>query len=242
MLKEKLYKSLLSKYWRKLFLPLVLLSGLYAFFYLDLDSMATWTNLVDRYREIKFATQTNPFLAKLVFCGLYFIAVAFSLPIVLILTIAGGALFGWIAILLCVPVATIGCWVVFFAARGFMSDFFRRFANPYLSNIVTNFNDAPFSWLLSFRLIPVLPIWLGNIIPGILGMPTKSFLLATVIGIMPGTLIYISFARGLDAILTKGDIPNYSISDNLEILIPLLVLLLIACLMFIVKFNLFKKK
>ena len=123
-----------------------------------------------------------------------------------------------------------------------MSGFLTRLANPYLSNIVRNFNDAPFSWLLSVRLIPVLPIWLGNVIPAIFGMSLRNFILATLIGLMPGTLIYVSFARGLDKILINGGLPNYSITDNLEIYIPLLMLFLITFVSFVVKFNNTRKK
>jgi len=234
--------TVISKSWRKMILPSTLLSGLVAFFYFDLGSIVNWANLADHYQEIKLSTQTNIYLAQLAFCGLYFIAVAFSLPVVFILTLIGGAIFGWIAILLILPAATIGCFVVFSAARGFLSGFFTKLANPYLSNISRNFHDSPFSWLLSLRLIPVLPIWLGNIIPGLLGMNTKSFLLATLIGIMPGTLIYISFGRGLDKILTNREIPNYSIIDNLEIFLPLLVLFLVAFLMLAAKFNNSRRK
>ena len=59
---------------------------------------------------------------------------------------------------------------------------------------------------------------------------------------MPGTLIYVSFARGLDKILMNGGLPNYSITDNLEIYIPLLMLLLITFVSFVFKFNNTKKK
>ena len=57
-------------------------------------------------------------------------------------------MFGWIAFLLCVPVATLGCCVVFFVAQGVLLDFFTKRANPYLTKVSKNFHDSPFSWLL----------------------------------------------------------------------------------------------
>ena len=228
-------------YRRKFIFPLILASGFASFYLFNLDSLVEWTNLVDHYRELKLHSQNNIYLAQIVFCVLYFLSVVFCLPIVLVFTLIGGAMFGWIAFLLTVPVATMGCCVVFFAAKGVLLDFFTKRANPYLTNISKNFNDSPFSWLLLFRLIPILPIWLGNVIPAIFGMSLRNFILATLIGLMPGTLIYVSFARGLDKILMNGGLPNYSITDNLEIYIPLLLLFMLTFVSFVVKFNNIKK-
>ena len=232
----KLNKLFIMRYFRKFILPLILASGFASFYFFNLDAMVEWANVVDHYRELKLYSQNNIYLAQLVFCVLYFLSVVFCLPIVLVFTLIGGAMFGWIAFLLCVPVATLGCCVVFFVAKGVLLDFFTKRANPYLTNISKNFNNSPFSWLLLFRLIPILPIWLGNVIPAIFGMSLRNFILATFIGLMPGTLIYVSFATGLDKILMNGGLPNYSIADNLEIYIPLLMLFMIAFVSLVVKF------
>jgi uncharacterized membrane protein YdjX (TVP38/TMEM64 family) len=229
------------RYYRKFILPLILASGFASFYLFNLDSLLEWANVVDHYRQIKLYSQNNIYLAQLVFCLLYFLSIVFCLPIVLVLTLVGGALFGWNAFLLCLTVLTMGCCLVFFAAKGALLDFFTKRANPYLTNISKSFNKSPFSWLLLFRLIPILPIWLGNVIPAIFGMSFRNFILATLIGLIPGTLIYVSFARGLDKILMNGEIPNYSFTDNLEIFIPLLMLFMLAFVSFIVKFNNIKK-
>jgi uncharacterized membrane protein YdjX (TVP38/TMEM64 family) len=224
------------RYCRKFILPLILASGFASFYLFNLDSLVEWTNVVDHYRELKLYSQNNIYLAQIVFCVLYFLSVVFSLPIALILTLIGGAMFGWTAYLLIVPVATLGGCVVFFVAQGVLLDFFTKRANPYLTKVSKNFHDSPFSWLLLFRLIPIFPISLGNIIPAIFGMSLRNFTLATFIGLTPGTLIYVSFARGLDKILINGGLPNYSIADNLEIYIPLLMLFMITFVSLVVKF------
>ena len=59
---------------------------------------------------------------------------------------------------------------------------------------------------------------------------------------IPDAVIYVYFARGLDKILMNGGLPNFSITDNLEIYVPLLMLLLITFVSFVVKFNNTKKK
>ena len=112
------------RYCRKFIFPLILASGFASFYFFNLDAMVEWANVVDHYRELKLYSQNNIYLSQLVFCVLYFLSVVFCLPIVLVFTLIGGAMFGWIAFLLIVPVATMGCCVVFFASKGVLLDFY----------------------------------------------------------------------------------------------------------------------
>ena len=131
-------KLFIMRYYRKFILPLILASGFASFYLFNLDSLIEWTNMVDHYRELKLYSQNNIYLAQLVFCVLYFLSVVFCLPIVLVFTLIGGALFGWTVLLLIVPIATIGCCLIFLAAKGVLLDFFTKRANPYLLNISKN--------------------------------------------------------------------------------------------------------
>jgi uncharacterized membrane protein YdjX (TVP38/TMEM64 family) len=221
----------------KLIPPSVLILGLFLFFYLDLDSFTTWNNITTHYSEIKFFTEEFFFYSVFIFYLINFFAVAFSLPIALLLLLLGGALFGWVAVFLSLFSTTIGCWVVFLAARGFLNEYLSKKVNPYLSSISSKFNKKPFLWLLSLKLFPLFPIWVGNIVPGILGIRSNTFLLATFIGFTPGTLIYVSFARGLDKILINGGVPNFSIDDNFELYIPLAIILLMSVTLYAIKFS-----
>ena len=230
------------RYRRKFIFPLILASGFASFYLFNLDSLIEWTNVVDHYRELKLYSQNNIYLAQFAFCVLFFLSVVFCLPIVLVFTLIGGALFGWTVLLLIVPIATIGCCLVFLVAKGVLLDFFTKRANPYLLNISKNFNDSPFIWLLLLRLFPVFPLWIKNVLPAIIKIPFRNFILATFIGMIPDALIYVYFARGLDKILINGGLPNFSITDNLEIYIPLLMIFLITFVSFVVKLNNIKKK
>jgi len=225
------------KYLFKFILPAILISGLLVFLYLDFDSFFVWDNLANHYLDVREKTNNNYGYVLIFFCFLYFLSVAFSLPIVLVLTILSGALFGWIAIPTCIVAGTLGCWVVYFASNGAFHEYLSSLANPYLSRITKDFFQSPFTWLLSFRLIPILPLWLGNVIPGILGMKNRDFLLATLIGYTPGTIIYVSFGNGIDLILQEGLTPNLSVLDNPGIYIPLLCLFILGLASFIIRYK-----
>ena len=220
----------------KFILPTILIGGLLLFFYLDLDSFFVWDSLINYYLDLNEITNSNYGYMLASFCFLYFLSVAFSLPIVLFLTILSGALFGWLSILACVLAGTMGCWVVYFASKGTFHEYLTSLANPYLSRVTEDFSQSPFTWLLSFRLIPILPLWLGNVIPGILGMNKRDFLVATLVGYTPGTIIYVSFGNGIDLILKEGIIPNLSVSDNPGIYIPLFCLFIIGLASFIIRY------
>ena len=47
-------------------------------------------------------------------------------------------------------------------------------------------------------------------------MKSRDYLFATLIGILPGTAIYVAVGRGLDTILTAGDEPDWNLLQSPE--------------------------
>ena len=90
-----------------------------------------------------------------------------------------------------------------------------------MARLEAGFNDNAFSYLLALRLIPVAPFWVVNIIPGLTRMKLSAFLLATFIGIMPGTMVFVAVGRGFDTILASGQTPDLSVLSSPSILIAL---------------------
>jgi uncharacterized membrane protein YdjX (TVP38/TMEM64 family) len=54
-----------------------------------------------------------------------------------------------------------------------------------------------FVWLLRLRLVPVVPFNVLNFGSGLTAMGWRAFLLATALGILPGTVVYTLFADAL---------------------------------------------
>src|SRR3546814_9128581 len=65
------------------------------------------------------------------------------------------------------------------------------------------FQEDALSYLLVLRLIPLFPFWLVNLVPAFLGVSLKVFALGTLIGIIPGSLVYASVGNGLGAIRSE---------------------------------------
>ena len=219
----------------------LLILGLVLFFALDLGRYFSFEWLAENYQGIKQSVAENLILACVIFFFIYAVSVAFSLPIASLLTLAGGAIFGWLAIPLVVGGATLGALVIFLAAKGALADTLSRKAGPFMTKIQDGFNTSPFFWLLALRLIPVAPFWVVNIVPALLGMKTRDYTLATLIGIAPGSTAYVLAGVGIVSPLDRGQVPDLkSVATDPNIIIALAAL---GCLALIpIVFKSFKKK
>ena len=215
---------------KKLWLPLLLAGGLLVFFATGAHTAISWQSIAQNYATITGFADANLAIAALGFAVLYLLAVAFSLPVALFLTLTGGAVFGWLAVPLILMGATLGAGIVFIAARTIFADLARARAGPFIARLEAGFSANAFSYLLALRLIPVAPFWVINIIPAFSRMSLGSFLAATFIGISPATTVFVSVGRGLDHVLAVGQTPDLQVLASPAILGPLAALGLLALL------------
>ncbi len=213
---------------KTLWLPLLLVGGLLVFFATGTHHAVSWQGIARNYAGITGFADDNLPVAALGFTVIYILAVAFSLPIALFLSLTGGAVLGWLAVPLVVIGATTGAGIVFIAARTFFADLARARAGPFIARLESGFTANAFSYLLALRLIPVAPFWVMNIVPAFSRMSLIAFLGATCLGILPGSAVFVSVGRGLDHILAAGQTPDVEILRSPAILGPLAALGLMA--------------
>ena len=209
---------------KKLILPGVLLAGFLTFFASGAHEFFSWQVLSQHYTAIKGFVTDKKWLSYLMFFCAYFTAVAFSLPIASLLTLAGGAILGWPAATLAVTAATAGAGLVFFVARNLFSDILQRRAGPFLGKLEDGFSQNAFFYLIALRLVPTVPFWVLNIVPALTRMGIVQFLAATFIGIIPGSFVYVWVGRGFDQALTAGQTPDLRILTSPDLLLPLTAL------------------
>ena len=165
------------------------------------------------------------FVATFVYAGLYAMLVALSIPGAAILTIAGGFLFGtWLGGSCAVIGATLGATAVFLAARAGLGGLAQR-AGRFVGKLEAGFRKDAFNYLLVLRLVPIFPFWLVNLVPALVGVRLRIFVLATFLGIIPGTFVYASLGNGLGAVV---DEPDLSIVFRPSVLAPIVGLALLA--------------
>lgn len=213
-------------------LPLIVVAGLIGLaFALGVDDYLSFEALRQNRMMLLDFVAGRPLVAPLLFVVLYAVAVALSLPGALILTLAGGFMFGTLqATVLVVIGATIGACAIFLIARSALGDVLRAKAGPWLGRMEAGFRENAMSYLLVLRLIPLFPFWLVNLVPAFLGVPLRTFALATLVGIIPGSLVYASVGAGLGAVFDQGGTPDLGIILKPEILLPIVGLALLALL------------
>jgi len=187
-------------------LPLLLLAaGLILFLATGLQRYLSCETLRDNRVWLLDQVARHFAVAAVGFAVIYIVAVALSVPGGAVLTIAGGFLFGkWIDTALVLVAATIGATLLFLAARTALAPLLRARAAPWLVRLEAGFRSDAFSYLLVLRLVPLFPFVVVNLVPAFLGVSLRVFMLATLIGIIPGTFVYATVGSGLGSIFDSG--------------------------------------
>ncbi len=213
------------------FAPLALIALiLIGFLVFGLDKYLSLEALRHHRAMLVELVSEHPFKSAAIFVLLYSICTAASVPGASLLTVAGGFLFGTsMGGTLAVISATLGAVGVFLAARSAFGDVLRdRLPGSALERLKEGFSANAFNYLLSLRLIPLFPFWLVNLAPAFLGVGLRTFTLATIIGIIPGTFVYASVGGGLGMTLEMGEEPDFGIIFHPQIITPLIGLAVLA--------------
>jgi uncharacterized membrane protein YdjX (TVP38/TMEM64 family) len=153
----------------------------------------------DRFHDMLAAHEV---LAVLIYIAVYALIIALSLPCALILTLAGGLLFGWlVGGLAAVVGATAGATILFMVARTAIGENLSERAAPWLTKLRQGFKDEALNYMLFLRLVPAFPFWLVNIAPASLGVPLRTYVLGTFLGIIPATFAFATVGAGLDSVI-----------------------------------------
>ncbi len=208
---------------RRLLPVAILLLGLVLFFALGLGRHLSFETLSRNHAELTAWVKANDALAALAFVAAYATIAAFSLPVSAMMTALSGFLFGiWLGAALSIVGATLGAMALFTVARSAFYDLFHARAGTALQRLETGFRRDSFSYLLFLRLVPLFPFWLVNIVAALLGMKFGPFVLATVIGIIPGSVVFASIGAGFGTLFESGQVPDLGVIFQSGILLPLL--------------------
>jgi pyruvate/2-oxoglutarate dehydrogenase complex dihydrolipoamide dehydrogenase (E3) component/uncharacterized membrane protein YdjX (TVP38/TMEM64 family) len=174
-----------------LLLGLALLVGL--FFAFDLGRYFSLAYLKQSQGAFAALYAERPVAVIAGFFVVYVAATALSLPGAAILTLAGGALFGLVLGTVIVSFASsLGATLAFLASRYLLRDSVQsRFANR-LSDINRGIEKDGAFYLVTLRLVPLLPFFVINLVMGLTRMKAGVFYLASQIGMFAGTVVYVN--------------------------------------------------
>lgn len=189
----------------KRWLPLLLIVAATALvFGMGWHRALTFENLALRRGELGAFVQKNLVVALALYMAIYIAVVALSLPGAGVLTITGGLLFGvWIGAPATIVAATIGAAVIFLVARSSLGAALAEKAGPWLERFRDGFEKEGLSYMLFLRLVP-FPFFIINLVPAVLGVPFRTFLVGTFLGIIPATFAFSYLGDTLDRILSEA--------------------------------------
>ena len=191
-------------------------------------------------RQALLAFRDSHYVAMVAaYMALYVLIVAFSLPGATIATLTGGFLFGLFPGVIFVLIsATMGATLIFLAARmGFGRALSARMdaSSGTVRRIMEGIHENELSMLFLIRLVPVVPFFVANLLPALVGVSLRRYVLTTFFGIMPGTAVYTWVGAGLGEVFARGGTPDLSIIFDPAILGPILGLCALAALPILLK-------
>lgn len=186
---------------------MVLAIGLFMLF--DLGRFLSLSALKEHRDQLLVFTEANFGAAAGLFILAYIAVTGLSLPGAVILTLAGGFLFGafWGTLFVNLG-ATTGATLAFLAARYLLRDWVEQKFGRWLEPVQAGFAKDAFSYLMTLRLIPLFPFFVINLVSGLTRMNVGAYVAATALGIIPGSFVYANAGRQLGSISSLKEIAS----------------------------------
>lgn len=196
-------KPSVAKKLRRWLPAMLLVAGIATVYLTGLHSYLSFEAFVSHSAAIEAFVQSHLILAILTFMAIYIAVVALSLPGAAVMSITGGFLFGWaVSAPVTVIAATIGATIVFQAVKTSFGAALAERAGPMVQKLSHGFAKDAFNYLLFLRLVPVFPFFAVNAVAGLCQVKLKTFVMATVVGIIPGAIAFAWLGTGLGSIIT----------------------------------------
>ena len=181
--------------------------------------------LVQQQEALQQSFNVSPWHTATAFFIAYVLVTALSIPGATFMTLGGGAVFGlgW-GLLLVSFASSLGATLAFLVSRYLLRDCVRRRFAERLSAVNRGLERDGAGYLLSLRLLPVVPFFLVNLLFGLTTFPWRRFYLCSQLGMLPATVIYVNAGTELAQIRTLGDVatPNVLIALTLLAVLPLI--------------------
>ena len=149
-----------------------------------------------------------------------------------------GFIYGtYLGFILCLISIVLGSFIFFLFGKNLLFHYFSRFAEKYSNKIDEYISENKFEYIVIFRLFPGTPLFLQNLILSFLNIGKRKFILATLLGNIPGTFVVVHFGNQINNL---KNLENFAISDifSVEFYISIFLIITLLC----IKIFLSKKK
>lgn len=204
---------------KQIILLLAIAAAAGLFFYFDLGRLLTLEALKANRRALLDYYGSHRVVTVAVFMAVYIIQTALSLPGAAVLSLAAGAIFGPAIGTVYVNIAaTSGATLAFLAARYLLREAVSSRFGPRLEGMNKELEKRGLNYLLFLRLVPVFPFFLINLSAGLTRLPLRTFLVGTIIGIIPGSFVFVNAGASLANITTLSGIASPRVLGSIALL------------------------
>ena len=154
--------------------------------YLNLDWLRNQHDSLTRIRA------SHPIASAAIYFGAYFAMVALWIPGATMMTLAGGAVFGfWQGVVLVSFASSSGATVALLLSRFLLGSWVQeRFADR-IGTVNAEFDREGPLYLFAMRMVPLVPFALINLLMGWTRIPAFTFYWVSQVGMLAGTAMYV---------------------------------------------------
>ena len=200
----------------KLVLVAAVVALVVVYFAFDLGRFFSLDYVKQRQADFEMLYAQHPAAVTGAFFAIYVAVAGLSLPGAAILTLVAGAIFGLLVGTVVVSFASsIGATLAFLVSRYVLRDSVQSKFGARLGDINKGIEKDGAFYLFTLRLVPLIPFFVINLVMGLTRMKTGVFYVASQIGMLAGTIVYVNagtqLARidSLRGILSPGLIGSF---------------------------------
>ncbi|WP_170765017.1 TVP38/TMEM64 family protein [Ruegeria lacuscaerulensis] len=220
-------------------IPLLVILAVAVVGFFTLGDYLTFETLRDNREALLSWRDANYWAMAAVFMAVYIAIVAFSLPGAAVASMTGGFLFGLFAgTVFNVFAATVGASAIFLVARwGLGKSLTAKLeaSEGTVKKLKDGLRANEISVLFLLRLVPVVPFFVANLVPALVGVKFRNFLFTTALGIVPGGIVYTWIGVGLGGVFDRGETPDVSLLWEPFVIGPIIGLCVLAALPIVIK-------
>ncbi len=220
-------------------IPLIVILTVAVIGFFALGDYLTFETLRDNREALLAWRDANYWSLAGVFILVYVLIVTFSLPGAAVASMTGGFLFGLFAgTVFNIFAATVGASAIFLAARWGLGEALTarlEASQGTVKRIKDGLRENEIPVLFLMRLVPVVPFFVANLVPALVGVKFRNFLLTTALGIIPGGIVYTWIGVGLGGVFDRGETPDLSLLTEPFVIGPILGLCALAALPILLK-------
>ncbi len=192
--------------------------GIIAFRIFDLGQYLSLDYLKASQDRLHALYQAHRFAVVSAYMGVYIAVTALSLPGAVVMTLAGGGLFGLgVGTVVVSFASTIGATLACFVSRFLLREWVQGKFGDRLATIDAGVEREGAFYLFSLRLVPIFPFFIINLLMGLTRMRLFTFFWVSQIGMLPGTLAYVNAGKelaqidSLSGILSPGVLISFAV-------------------------------